>query len=1020
MEPWQPIRYECGMQRTLRAALALLLPLAFLPGQERIPLDGTWRLAAGADPAALQWEREVVVPAPFEDALGTDFDGIAWYRRALPLRASHRGARIRVHFGAVATHATVQCNGTNVGEHLGGWTPFTVDVTDACRFDGTDELVVRVDERVGHNTQGFLPELQPHFGGIWQPVALAVDRGPVLDRDGLFLFGFANRTLRVEVPVLAGPVAAVPVRVMVSVFDGSHVLASAMADVGANQRAALNLGVPAVRLWSPGTPSLHPVRIQLLDADGKELDAVERRVGFRDLRAEGTRLFWNQEPLQVRGILHWGYAPPHLAPPLALDHWRRQLEDFRSLGFNLVKCCLWVPPPGFLELCDEVGMLVWQEYPTWHPRIDQAHREELLREYGEFFRLDRSHPSVAFRSITCETGHGADLAVVKELYEACKAAVPDTLVVDDSSWIGWQRITDFWDEHPYGNNRWWPGRLAEFAKHQRTAGEKPLLLGECMAGDTWFDLAEWQRRDADAPRWWAPLCIADQPRFEAWVEQQFGRATLASLYPLSLRHAMHMRKYQVETLRRTLPDAGYVVSVARDVTKCRMGLYDDFDRLKWTAADWQWHRDTMLCLETPGDRRAFVERWGEGEVAVRVSHFGRGPLDGFVQGLGPEARVQVLPGSVSAPLATHASTPCGEIPERRRVTAMLAGAGGQQQTTNSWDLWLLPRIAEPPPADVRVVDRLDTATLDFLVAGGRVHLKVAGARHSLRSEPMWYLRGAPFAPKHAIHAVLPVDMLVDLLHFDLDGERLMPWAQLTDQVDPILAFWETHDLAEVRGHLFAFDTRVGKGRLLASCFDHETDAGRHVLQRCLQHLATGPEPQRALSDATLASLRSLLDEKKIELRDWRFRRDDRDEGVQGRWMDPAARTDGAEWRTLQAGSHWENQAEDLRHFTGTGWYRVDVVVPGDWAGHTARLVCEGIDDSAILWVNGREVARFGDPVTKTTVWLQQVQAEVASALVPGAVNTIVLRVTDHAGAGGLWKPVFLTTGPADASRYLLQ
>ncbi|MEY4672544.1 MAG: Beta-galactosidase [Planctomycetota bacterium] len=1009
------------MRSLVAAALACLAPWSSVCGQERRVLDGTWELATGGTVDALRWEQAAAVPGAFEDVLGTAFDGVAWYRRKLPLGAMDRGSRVRVHFGAVATHAQVFCNGNLVGDHTGGWTPFHVEIGEACRFDGTDTLVVRVDEGVGHNTQGFLPELQPHFGGIWQPVALAVDRGPVVDRDGLFLFGFANQTLKVELPVLAGPANGPVVhRVELTLYDGARSLVRETLALPPDQRLQSVLQVRGVRLWSPASPSLHPVCIRLLAADGSELDRVERRVGFRDLRADGSRVLWNQQPLQVRGVLHWGYSPPHLAPPLQTAHWRRQLEEFRSLGFNLVKCCLWVPPPGFLELCDEIGMLVWQEYPTWHPRMDQAHRDELLREYEEFFRLDRNHPSVAFRSITCETGHGADLAVVKELFEACKASVPDTLVVDDSSWIGWQRVTDFWDEHPYGNNRWWPRRLADFQEHQRKAGVKPLLLGECMAGDTWFDLAAWDVRHQGERRWWAPLCLDDQRRFEGWVTGQFGADTLDSLYPLSLRHAMHMRKYQVETLRRTIPEAGYVVSVARDVTKCRMGLFDDLDRAKWAPEDWQWHRDTMLCLETPGDRRAFVERWGEGEVAVRVAHSGPGVLDGFVQGLGPEARVQVLPGTVSPPLATHASTPCGTVPERRRVTASLAAAQGQHRSTNSWDLWLLPRVAETVPPEVRVVDALDLETLDFLEAGGRVYLKVTGNRHSLRSAGMWYLRGAPFAPRHPLHAVLPVDMLVDLLHFDLDGERLVPWDQLVDQVDPVLAFWETHDLAEVRGHLFLFDTRVGKGRLLANCLDHDTDAGRHVMARCLQHLATGPAPQRELAPATVAAVRALLTEKKIELPSWSFRRDDADAGMAARWMDPATPVDGPEWRTLKAGSHWENQAEDLRHFTGTAWYRTDVVVPTDWRGLEAQLVCEGIDDSAVLWVNGREVARFGDPATRTTVWLQQVQASVGAALVPGAVNTIVLRVVDHAGAGGLWKPVFLTTGPTDGRRTLLQ
>ena len=127
----------------------------------------------------------------------------------------------------------------------------------------------------------------------------------------------------------------------------------------------------------------------------------------------------------------------------------------------------------------------------------------------------------------------------------------------------------------------------------------------------------------------------------------------------------------------------------------------------------------------------------------------------------------------------------------------------------------------------------------------------------------------------------------------------------------------------------------------------------------------------------------------------------------------------ADWRDLQAGSHWENQGEDLKHFTGIAWYRVDVQVPADWNGLNARAVFEGVDDSFECWVNGKSVGRFGDPETETTIWLERQVADLAGALRPGGVNTIVLRVVDHAGAGGLWKPVFLTTGPVGVHSRLL-
>ena len=1041
----------------LCAAMAALLGTAPLAAaQQRSSLDGTWEIGVEAKPQARPeaW-REAKVPAPFEEALGYDFDGVAWYRCPLPLASRPPdGTHVRVEFLAAATAATVFCNGVEVGRHLGGWTPFRCDLTRALRFEGTDLLEVRLDERVGHNTQGFLPIIEPHFGGIWQGVTLCVDRGPTIDRAAFFAFGRlvdgpagAAGELALRVPWLAAGDAAsarVPARLVVEVRDGADVVASRELDFAAATRDAgvadatqtggtlpLQLVVPAVAPWSPDSPRLYTVHVELRGADGTKLDRLDRRVGFRSLAARGTTLLWNGAPLQVRGLLHWGYSPPHLAPPSDRAYWRTQLEEAKALGFNTLKCCLWVPPSVVYDLCDELGLLVWQEYPTWHPTMDAAHRAELRAEYEEFFAHDGGHPSVAFRSLTCETGHSAELSVVQELFDACHAAVPDTLVVDDSSWIGWQRVTDFWDEHPYGNNRWWPGRLAEFAEHQAKAGQKPLLLGECIAADTWCDLDEWDRMHGPllvaATSWWAPAQLDSQRRFEAWLTREFGPELVAHLAFDSYALALRTRKFQIERLRATLPDAGYVVSVARDFPTARMGLRDDFDHWKWTTSDFEFQRDVALSLLTENDTRAFRGKLRASVVVADFAPVARDPhamlsleLTGNGGRIASSRRefVRVL-GGASPPIVLEAELPATKEAQRLFLSAELLDAGGSALARNEWQLWLLP--PEPPaPAAVSVVDHLEPGTLDFLEQGGRILLRVAGAKHSLKSESMWWLRGAPFAPDHVFHRRVPLPLMLELQPFDLDGERVMSWRGLESEVDPILAFWESHDSDEVRGHLFAFDTRVGAGRLVATSLDDTTTAGRWVESELLRHLADGPAPKRALSPATIAALRGLLAEQKIALDEWRFRIDPKDAGLAAGFEKPA--TDVSGWQTIRAGAHWEGQGEDqgtsLEHYDGVAWYRVDVDVPPSFAEHDARVVFEGIDDSAIVWLDGAEVGRFGDPATRKTVWLERSVAELGR-LAPGR-HALVVRVVDHAGAGGLWKPVFLTTGPTGAASSLLE
>ncbi|HOW67860.1 MAG TPA: glycoside hydrolase family 2 TIM barrel-domain containing protein [Candidatus Paceibacterota bacterium] len=1049
--------------------MALILCLLLLfpwigSGDDSLPrrsltLKGLWQFRQDSSPA--QTWKSVSVPSTFQSHEGQNFHGIGWYRREIPVFDLPPSHRVLLQFTAAATFAEVWWNGEKLGSHLGGWTPFRFDVTDLVRKSDPakpHEIRVRLDEKIGHNTQGFLPVIQPHFGGLWQDVQLLFVSETYIDDLGLQTYG-NPQTQQMEIVFdLEGGTSPrndreVSIRLRPRGAD-SWGNRSSKKISESNRSVKTTIPVEEVQTWSPKKPSLYEVEIGLVE-NGRMIDRVQCLAGFREIRAQGNHLSLQGKPLSVRGILNWGYYPTNLAPYPDETRFRRDIELARSWGFNTMKFCLWIPPKRFLELCDELGMLAWMEYPTWHPQLTPEHLEELRREFIEFFHYDRNHPSVILRSLTCETGPGADLAVIQQLYDLAHQHIPGAVVEDDSSWIGWNRVHDFYDDHPYGNNHTWVKTLEGFQEHILAHGPKPLVLGECMAADTWFDQRPLlDRLGANRP-YWLPGFFDAMQEWLKRLEPRTSPETLTQLVPDSLNYAMLMRKFQVETLRREIPYAGYVISVLRDFPLATMGLLDYFDQPKWEPFAWSWQADTMVLLQTDNDRRCFFESESF-HANIIVSHMGAAKIPDAqltveiqdptntrqtVTRASPEA-ISLKAGAWIRALELNCRLPSTAQPRRLLVKATLQAPG--LAYTNSWPIWIVPRpldgwtrgvrlhpsvpeglarqlFSELPPQkqprkdDLVVATRFDDTLAGWLEQGGRVLLLPDGQTNSLPLSSHWFLRGAPVVANHSLGNCVPRPFWIELQHFDL-ADRVIPNPGYLDEIDPALLLWDTHDLKTVKTHALLFDTRVGKGRLLVSALRHgplDNAAGQWLLSELLHHLAHGPQPRNGWSNDSWSRLKAKLHEQKIDLtqRPWLFKPDPRDEGVREGWASPGLALDDT-WKDIRVGQHWESQGYPaLDHWA---WYRLNVQVPQEWKAQSIYLNFEGVDDLYELYLDGQLVTRRGDIEKRIDTFNERFSHDLTGKVQPGQTHTLALRVYDWYGAGGIFRPVSLsTTGFSD-------
>ena len=335
-------------------------------------LNGLWEYAVtprDAEPPD-HWDGTILVPFCIESNLSGVGRRVGpgerlWYRRTFTARPSPEDRRWLLHFGAVDWEAVVRVNGTLVGEHRGGYDPFTFDVTGAVT-DGENELVVAVWDPTDAGDQPRGKQVLAPKGiwytpvtGIWQTVWL--EPTPATHVRSLRIDPDVDGS-KLEVTVFASSEAGVRVRAR----DGAEVVGTASGRTG----RALSVPIDTPKLWSPETPHLYDLEIELLEA-GRTIDRVESYAGLRKIEVRKddggvNRLFLNGEPLFQFGPLDQGWWPDGLYTAPTDEALRHDVEMTRAFGFNMSRKHVKVEPARWYYWCDTLGLLVWQDMPSGH------------------------------------------------------------------------------------------------------------------------------------------------------------------------------------------------------------------------------------------------------------------------------------------------------------------------------------------------------------------------------------------------------------------------------------------------------------------------------------------------------------------------------------------------------------------------------------------------------------------------------------------------------------------------------
>ncbi|WP_109485971.1 glycoside hydrolase family 2 TIM barrel-domain containing protein [Occallatibacter savannae] len=414
-------------------------------------------------------------------ATGWTVGGIGWYRKSFQAPSPKPG-RAELRFEGVYMNSGVWINGTHLGNHPYGYTPFAYDLTPHLK-EGTNVIAVRVNN-TGKNSRWY------SGSGIFRKVWLAINSDLRIPEYGVSITtpeaSKAVATVNIAVTVENASAAARRAIARVRLLDASGATAaesqSPLTIPASNTASATcELHVSNPHLWSPANPHLYRAEI-LIESDRKPGDATTLNIGIRKIEidaAQGLRI--NGEPLKLQGgCVHHDNGPLGAACiPRAEE---RRVEILKANGYNAIRTSHNPPSRDFLDACDRLGMLVIDEaFDCWEAGNKNPQDYHLYfkdwwqRDLESMILRDRNHPSVILWSIGNEINERAEphgVEIGKALAALCHKLDP-TRKVTAAICHAWDHPGQTWaDMQPAftyldvgGYNYQWPQYEKDHAKY---------------------------------------------------------------------------------------------------------------------------------------------------------------------------------------------------------------------------------------------------------------------------------------------------------------------------------------------------------------------------------------------------------------------------------------------------------------------------------------------------------------------------------------------------------------------------
>jgi hypothetical protein len=840
-----------------------------VPFDQKIRVPGAWNAQGMEYPSESQrrqYERQQLngtnLPGTDResDKLYHVYPGPAWYRRSVTVPKDWRLPVVWLVFGGVHRSAEVWVNGHAVGSHLAYVTPFRFDISKWAKPGEKLVVTVRVDARRNKAVDPLLgcmdtlDFLYVSWGGIHRKVTLEATQATRID-NVFTIPHVADSAVEVRVRRGGSLEKRTPVVVEVRDAEGKQVARGEGAFATDAAETTLSLKLREPKLWSPSSPHLYTARVSLAD-----LDLASTRFGLREFKVERGRFLLNGRPIFLRGYGDDSIFPNTIAPPTDREEYRRRLQIVKDYGFNYARHHSWVPLEEYLEVTDELGVMVQPEFPIayrWDLATTPEGKRFYLQQWEGVIKLHRNHPSIVTWCMGNELYDSFDLA--PQMYRLAKQTDPTRPVIDSDGC----RL----NHHARKTLDFLVAQFSESASCGFQDGKydsipanlaKPVVAHEMGYFISLPKLSQLPLFHGGLRPYW--LLQAQALAAKKGIEDQYGQWLDASerLQAICL-------KTNFEAARRSRL-SGYSHWLFQDYPNCAEGVVDMFFRPKaLSAAEFRkFNAPTVLLLDASRRNYHFGER---ARVTVLASRFEDKPTAKAVLhwelhagkeviACGSQKDVRVSAEGVQELAQLTLEMPRHPAAQKLTLAAELRDENGT--IANEWNFWVFPnqplkdrarklgvsatpglaelypsaRKQDSPPqveeCELLVTSRFDAGTVDYLQKGGRVlllepdkafptvpsHFRPAGWNPAQKDGHS----GILIQKDHPALRAMSADSWCDLQFFTLlEGSKIALLEDVPAKIRPLVRCIDMPQRFLEKAYLF--EASVDKGKLLTSGFN---------------------------------------------------------------------------------------------------------------------------------------------------------------------------------------------------------